>query len=90
MSLAAGHPIIAIPGPSPTPDRVLRAMHRASPDIYGEDMRGAIESVVARLKEVAGTTANLACYIGNGHAGWEAVTANLFHRGAISAAAGAR
>jgi alanine-glyoxylate transaminase/serine-glyoxylate transaminase/serine-pyruvate transaminase len=81
MSLAAGHPIIAIPGPSPTPDRVLRAMHRASPDIYGEDMRGAIESVVARLKEVAGTTANLACYIGNGHAGWEAVTANLFNRG---------
>lgn len=81
MSLAAGHPLIAIPGPSPTPDPVLRAMHRASPDIYGEDMLAAIQTVVARLKEVAGTTANLACYIGNGHAGWEAVTANLFNRG---------
>lgn len=81
MSLATGHPVIAIPGPSPTPDRVLRAMHRASPDIYGEDMLATIETVVARLKRVAGTTAHLACYIGNGHAGWEVVTANLFNRG---------
>ncbi len=81
MRLATGHPVIAIPGPSPTPDRVLRAMHRASPDIYGKGMQAAIESVVARLKQVAGTKANLACYIGNGHAGWEAVTANLFNRG---------
>ena len=81
MSLAAGHPLIAIPGPSPTPDRVLRAMHRTSPDIYAPEMLEPIRQMVARLKEVAGTTAHLAPYIGNGHAGWEAVSANLFNPG---------
>lgn len=81
MSLATGHPVIAIPGPSPTPDRVLRAMHRTSPDIYGEEMLATIKSVVARLKRLAGTAAHLAPYIGNGHAGWEAVTSNLFDHG---------
>lgn len=81
MSLATGHPLIAIPGPSPTPDRVLRAMHRTSPDIYAPEMLQPIQEMVARLKDVAGTTAHLAPYIGNGHAGWEAVSANLFNRG---------
>lgn len=81
MSLATGHPLIAIPGPSPVPEHVLRAMHRASPDIYGADMLALTTDVMARLKRLAGTSANLAAYIGNGHAGWEAVTSNLFQRG---------
>ena len=81
MSLATGHPLIAIPGPSPTPDRVLRAMHRASPDIYDTEIFGTIQRVMAGLRRVAGTSAHVAPYIGNGHAGWEAVTANLFERG---------
>ena len=34
MTFAAGRPVLAIPGPSPVPDRVLRAMHRPAPDIY--------------------------------------------------------
>ncbi len=34
MSLANGRPYLAIPGPSVMPDRVLAAMHRASPNIY--------------------------------------------------------
>ena len=81
MSLAFGPPVIAIPGPSPVPDRVLRAMHRASPDIYGEELAEFNLQVMARLKRLAGTKANLAPYIGNGHAGWEAVAANIFAPG---------
>ncbi len=81
MSFAQGHPVIAIPGPSPTPDRVLRAMHRASPDIYGEEMATENRAMVAGLKRLAGTSAHLACYIGNGHAGWEAANTNLLARG---------
>ncbi|TRW99357.1 alanine--glyoxylate aminotransferase family protein [Paracoccus sp. M683] len=80
MSLSAGHPIIAIPGPSPVPARVLRAMHRVSPDIYGAEVLAVVQNVVARLKQLAGTAAHVAPYIGNGHAGWEAVTSNLFNR----------
>lgn len=81
MSLAFGPPVIAIPGPSPVPDRVLRAMHRASPDIYGEELAEFNLQVMAKLKRLAGTGANLAPYIGNGHAGWEAVAANIFSPG---------
>lgn len=81
MSLAAGRPVIAIPGPSPIPDRVLRAAHRASPDIYGEELAALNLQVLTQLKRLAGTNANLAPYIGNGHAGWEAAAANLFNPG---------
>ena len=81
MTLSNGHPVIAIPGPSPVPDAVLRAMHRASPDIYGEELAALNLGLMARLKALAGTGAHLAAYIGNGHAGWEAANANLFAPG---------
>lgn len=81
MSFAQGRAVLAIPGPSPVPDRVLRAMHRPSPDIYGEDLAAENRAMIAALKRLAGTQAHLAPYIGNGHAGWEAANVNLFHRG---------
>lgn len=81
MSLATGHPLIAIPGPSPVPDRVLRAAHRASPDIYGYELADLNLRVMAQLKRLAGSAAHLAPYIGNGHGAWEAVGANLFAPG---------
>lgn len=81
MSLAAGHPVVAIPGPSPLPARVLRAAHRAAPDIYGDELADLNLHVMAQLKRLAGTSAHLAPYIGNGHAGWEAAGANLFSPG---------
>ncbi len=81
MSLANGHPYLAIPGPSVIPDRVQRAMHRGSPNIY----EGALVEMVAGLwpdlRRLAGTAHQVATYIGIGHAGWEAATANLFSRG---------
>ncbi|WP_112873468.1 pyridoxal-phosphate-dependent aminotransferase family protein [Paracoccus endophyticus] len=81
MSFAAGRPVLAIPGPSPVPDRVLRAMHRASPDIYGEALTQMNLRLMADLGRLAGTRQNLAAYIGNGHAGWEAANINLFAPG---------
>ncbi|MFO1137604.1 MAG: aminotransferase class V-fold PLP-dependent enzyme [Paracoccus sp. (in: a-proteobacteria)] len=81
MSFAQGHPVIAIPGPSPAPDRVLRAMHRPSPDIYGQAMADENRAMIAGLRRMAGTSAHLAAYIGNGHAAWEAANTNLLNRG---------
>ena len=34
MPPTPGRPYLAIPGPSVIPDRVLRAMHQGSPNIY--------------------------------------------------------
>lgn len=84
MSFAPGPDLIAIPGPSPVPARVLNAAHRASPDIYGDDLAQVNLQVMAQLKRLAGTRAHLAPYIGNGHAGWEAASANMFAPGDLA------
>ena len=81
MNLAFGRPYLAIPGPSVMPDRVLAAMHRASPNIYAGALHEMVETIWPDLKNVAGTSANVALYIGNGHATWEAANANMFSRG---------
>lgn len=81
MSFAQGRAVLAIPGPSPVPDRVLRAMHRPSPDIYGPDLAAENRTLIAGLKRLAGTSAHVAPYIGNGHAGWEAANVNMLDRG---------
>ncbi len=81
MSLAHGRPYLAIPGPSVIPDRVLRAMHQGSPNIYDGPLIDLIASLQPDLRAVAGTAGHVAMYIGNGHAGWEAANANVFSRG---------
>lgn len=81
MTLAQGRAYLAIPGPSTVPDRVLAAMHRAAPNIYGGDLHQLVASLWPDLRALAGTTQHVAAYIGNGHALWEAANANLFSRG---------
>ncbi len=81
MSLAHGRPYLAIPGPSVIPDRVLRAMHQGSPNIYDGPLIDLAAGLFPDLRMVAGTTGHVAMYIGNGHAGWEAANANMFSRG---------
>jgi len=81
MSLAHGRPYLAIPGPSVIPDRVLRAMHQGSPNIYEGPLIEMVASLWPDLRAVAGTMGHVAMYIGNGHAAWEAANANLFSRG---------
>ncbi|MBM9595810.1 pyridoxal-phosphate-dependent aminotransferase family protein [Roseitranquillus sediminis] len=76
MSLAHGRPYLAIPGPSVVPDRVLREMHRPSPNIYAGELIDMMPGIVRDLKAVARTAHDVAVYIGNGHAAWEAALAN--------------
>jgi alanine-glyoxylate transaminase/serine-glyoxylate transaminase/serine-pyruvate transaminase len=63
------------------PDRVLNAMHRASPNIYGGALHDLVAGLWDDLRAVALTRHHVAAYIGNGHAGWEAANTNLFSRG---------
>jgi alanine-glyoxylate transaminase/serine-glyoxylate transaminase/serine-pyruvate transaminase len=76
-----GRPYLAIPGPSVMPDRVLNAMHRASPNIYAGALVDITESLIPDLRAVACTTGDVAIYIGNGHAAWEAALCNTLSRG---------
>ena len=84
MSLSFGRDLLAIPGPSVTPDRVLRAMHRAAPNIYEGELIELTERVIADLRRVARTEHAVVIYIGNGHAGWEAVLANILAPGELA------
>lgn len=81
MQLAQGRDHLAIPGPSVIPDSVLRAMHRAAPNIYAGELVELTASLLAELKIIAGCSGDLAIYHGNGHAVWEACLCNCFSRG---------
>ncbi|MGJ8604395.1 MAG: pyridoxal-phosphate-dependent aminotransferase family protein [Marivita sp.] len=76
MSLANGRTYLAIPGPSVVPDAVLRAMHRASPNIYEGELPDMMPDLTRDLKRVARTDGHVAIYISNGHGAWEAALAN--------------
>lgn len=81
MSLAHGPRTLAIPGPSIVPERVLRAMHRPSPNIYVGELVDLTHSLLPDLRRVARTAHDVAIYVGNGHGAWEAVLANTHSRG---------
>ena len=76
VSVAQGREYLAIPGPSVVPDAVLRAMHRASPNIYEGALIDLTAGLIPDLKRVARTDHNAAIYISNGHGAWEAALAN--------------
>ncbi|MEL6886637.1 MAG: aminotransferase class V-fold PLP-dependent enzyme [Pseudomonadota bacterium] len=71
-----GRDYLAIPGPSVMPDAVLQAMHRAAPNIYEGALVEMAAGIVPDLRRVARTSGDVAMYIGNGHAAWEAALAN--------------
>lgn len=78
---ANGLSYLAIPGPSVMPDRVLRAMHRAAPNIYTGELHDITRSLIPDLKAIAGTEHNVAIYIANGHGTWEAALSNVIGEG---------
>ncbi len=82
MNLARGRDLVAIPGPSVIPDRVLQAMHRPAPNIYGEALIEMTDGLLSDLRRVARSqAAESVIYIGNGHAVWEAAIANILAPG---------
>lgn len=81
MSLQHGRQYLAIPGPSVVPDRVLAAMHRASSNIYEGPLHDLVDTLYPDLRAAARSQSDVAIYIGNGHAAWEASITNIFSRG---------
>lgn len=79
--LSAGKEIVAIPGPSVVPDRVLNAMHRSMPDIYDGELLTVTDEVFDALPGLAGTSQRALVTIGNGHSAWEMALTNTLSKG---------
>jgi len=80
-SLAFGKDIVAIPGPSIVPDRVLNAMHRPMLDIYDGELLGVTDEIFDALPALAGTEQRALVTIGNGHSAWEMALTNTLSKG---------
>ncbi len=81
MTLNHGRHLMAIPGPSVIPDRVLNAMHQPSPNIYEGALIDLALSLYPDLKTVARTKGEAVIYIANGHGAWEAAITNTLSKG---------
>ena len=80
MKFSSGRIHRALPGPSIIPDKVLQAMQRAAPNIYGGELEGITHSILNDIRDLSGTNGKVALYISNGHGVWEAALTNLFKK----------
>ena len=80
-SLNHGRALVSIPGPTVIPDRVLRAMNVAMPNIYEGPLVELSETVLADLPGVAKTASPAFIAISNGHGAWEMALTNTLCRG---------
>ncbi|RDJ24881.1 aminotransferase class V-fold PLP-dependent enzyme [Bosea caraganae] len=81
MSVANGRALLAIPGPTNIPDRVLQAMMRPAEELASKTVVDLTETLLADLKAVFRTKGETFLYAANGHGGWEASLTNVLSRG---------
>jgi len=78
----AGRHFLQIPGPTPIPDRLLRAMHRASEDHRSSAFPSLTRSILSRLPEVVNqTTGQHFVFPSSGSGMWEAALVNTIDAG---------
>ncbi len=80
-SLRHGRQLVAIPGPSVIPDRVLAAMHQPMPNIYEGNLIDTSQSVFEELPAIARTQGEAFVAVSNGHGAWEMALTNTLCRG---------
>jgi alanine-glyoxylate transaminase / serine-glyoxylate transaminase / serine-pyruvate transaminase len=76
-----GRHFLQIPGPSPVPDRILRAMDMPVIDHRGPQFQKLGQRVLAKIKGVFKTDSHVFIYPTSGTGAWEAALANLFSAG---------
>src|ERR1700749_2499108 len=69
------------PVPTNIPDRILRAMDRATMAFTGSEFRAIADECFAGLQRVFKTTQPILGYAATGHGAWEAALVNLFSPG---------
>ena len=77
----SGRHFLQIPGPSPVPDRILRAMSLPTIDHRGPEFAGLGKKVIAGLQQVFQTKHPVAIYPASGTGAWEAALANTMSPG---------
>ncbi|MBL8318325.1 MAG: aminotransferase class V-fold PLP-dependent enzyme [Burkholderiaceae bacterium] len=77
----SGRHFLQIPGPSPVPDRVLRAMSLPTIDHRGPEFAVLGKKVIAGLQQVFQTQHPVAIYPASGTGAWEAALANTLSPG---------
>ena len=81
MSYPSGRHFLQIPGPSPVPDRILRAMSLPTIDHRGPEFGALGLKVLDGLKQVFQTRHPVAIYPASGTGAWEAALANTMSPG---------
>lgn len=76
-----GRHFLAIPGPSPVPDRILRAMSLPTIDHRGPEFAGLGRKVLADVQKVFKTKQPVMIYPGSGTGAWEAALVNTLSAG---------
>ncbi len=81
MSVANGRALLATPGPTNIPDRVLQAMMRPAEDLNTRTIVTLTDSILSDLASIFKTSGKTFLYAANGHGGWEAAVSNVLSRG---------
>ncbi|MBY0339563.1 MAG: aminotransferase class V-fold PLP-dependent enzyme [Rhodocyclaceae bacterium] len=76
-----GHHFLQIPGPSPVPDRILRAMSFPTIDHRGPEFGALGLKVLAGIKDIFKTKHPVIIYPASGTGAWEAALANTLSPG---------
>jgi len=84
MSHRAGRHFLQIPGPSPVPDRVLRAISAQTIDHRGPEFATVGLKAVAGMKKIFKTEQNVVIYPASGTGAWEARWSICWPRGTKS------
>jgi alanine-glyoxylate transaminase/serine-glyoxylate transaminase/serine-pyruvate transaminase len=79
--MANGWHFFMNPGPTNIPDRILRAMDRATMDFTGAQFKAISDECFAGLQRVFKTKNPILGYAATGHGAWEAALVNLFSPG---------
>ncbi|MCY4336108.1 MAG: aminotransferase class V-fold PLP-dependent enzyme [Litoreibacter sp.] len=79
--MRSGRHFLQIPGPTNTPDRIQRAMHRAVIDHRGPEFAELGASVLKDLKAVFQTQNRVVIYPASGTGAWEAALVNVLAPG---------
>ncbi|WP_428248763.1 pyridoxal-phosphate-dependent aminotransferase family protein [Ferrovibrio sp.] len=77
----AGRHFLQIPGPTPVPDRILRAMDMPTIDHRGPDFQKLGKRVLEGMKGIFRTASPVIIYPASGTGAWEAALANVLSPG---------
>src|SRR3954464_6637271 len=77
----AGRHFLQIPGPSPVPDRILRAMDRPVIDHRGPEFAKLAKTALEGIKSIFKTTNPVIIYTATGTGAWEAALATTLSPG---------